>query len=708
MHSIYEKLIGLLDLSSQHKTDLTNRGFTDEAIELCQFRTMPMRRKSVVQKLLETVDESDLGKCAGFYKDNDSWALSGCSGIIIPIRSSSNEILGLKIRSDRPVNPTSKYLLLSTNPRPAKNGEVKYPEGTAATVSNHFPLWGKEKCKGGVIRITEGEFKAELATKFTGVYTISISGVSNWRMAMDAIQELKPKKILLSFDADKDKANPYINKDGASDPSQEDLPKVGVALAKLYCSIRDQQVGRPIIEDWPMCAGKGIDDVLIDGNKDVISLMTDQQAEEFCSEMLMPNQPKGWVYVVSTKRFHNVETMIEYDKEQYSDEFAHLVERGTASKNAISNPQFKKYPQLAYDPKQPLVYIDSDNSQQTYNLYRPSKLTPKEGDVSILLEHFDYLFIDDNERKIVLDFMAYCVQKKGHKILWMLILRGHQGTGKSYIGDVLVHLLGQHNVSMPSNDEIHEIYTGWLKSSHLIIIEELMARGRMDLMNKLKPIITQGVVQIREMHKPAYKMKNVANLIAFTNYDDSIIVDKDDRRYCMVYSDVKPQPSSYYGKLWNWTRNNYDCILYYFLNRDISEFNPNGHAPMTAGKRIAINATKMPIDEFIDERFENREWPFINDIISVSDLSEVIKKKFGKSITSHAIGRKIKELGAVQFPAQLTLSSGSTRRLWALRNIGTHMETYEDNRKLISQLYEDGMANGNIEETNKLLESEPV
>ena len=38
----------------------------------------------------------------------------------------------------------------------------------------------------------------------------------------------------------------------------------------------------------------------------------------------------------------------------------------------------------------------------------------------------------------------------------------------------------------------------------------------------------------------------------------------------------------------------------------------------------------------------------------------------------------------------------------------SHMETYEDNRKLISQLYEDGMANGNIEETNKLLESEPV
>ena len=457
-----------------------------------------------------------------------------------------------------------------------------------------------------------------------------------------------------------------------------------------------------------MCAGKGIDDVLIDGNMDVITQMSDKKAEEFCSEMLMPNQPKGWVYVVSTKRFHNVETMIEYDKEQYSDEFAHLVERGTASKDAISNPQFKKYPQLAYDPKQQLVYIDKDNQQPTYNLYRPSKLIPKEGDVTTLLEHFDYLFVTEYERNIVLDYIAYNVQKKGHKILWMLIIRGHQGTGKSYIGDILVNLLGQHNVSMPSNDEIHEIYTGWLKSSHLIIIEELMARGRLELMNKLKPIITQGVVQIREMHKPAYKMKNVANLIAFTNYDDSIIVDKDDRRYCMVYSDVKPKPTTYYKTLWDWTRNNYEAMLYYFLDRDISTFNPNGHAPMTEGKRIAISATKLPIDEYIDEGVENREWPFINDILAVSDLSEVIKRRFNKTLTSHAIGRKLKELGAVQFPAQLTLSTGSKRRLWALRDVDKYMKLYELDRKKIAEQYEDGISDGNIEETNILMESQPL
>ena len=73
MHNIYTKLLSHLDLSQQHKSELTKRGFTDEAIKLCGFKTMPMRRKDLVQTMLETISEDDLGKCAGFYKDNGKW-----------------------------------------------------------------------------------------------------------------------------------------------------------------------------------------------------------------------------------------------------------------------------------------------------------------------------------------------------------------------------------------------------------------------------------------------------------------------------------------------------------------------------------------------------------------------------------------------------------------------------------------------------------
>jgi hypothetical protein len=707
MHKVYQELLSLLELSDQHRTSLMHRGFTAEGIEQIGFKTMPFRRKVIVEQLLEKVSASELAMTAGFYRNNDKWALAGCAGIIIPIRNLDKTLAGLKIRSDRPTTPQSKYLMLSSNPKANKDGHINYPNGTAATICNHFPTWGAENAIADTLRITEGEFKAEIATEYTGVYTVSISGVSSWRMAIDAIKELKPKKVLLCFDADKDKANPYINKDGASDPTEEDLSKVGVALAKLYCAIRDNQLAHPVIEHWPMAAGKGIDDVITDGNEDIITQLTDTEAETFCNEMLMPNQPTGWVYTISTKRFHHVESMLEYDKEQYSDEYAHLVERGTAAKDAISNPQFKKFPSITYDPREPIVYVDKQTGHETYNLYRPSKVKPLAGDVTPLTDHFEYMFTNESECNIVYDYLAYNVQNKGQKILWMLIIRGHQGTGKSYIGDILLNMLGETNVSMPSNDEIHEIYTGWLKSSHLIIIEELMARGRLELMNKLKPIITQSIVQIREMHKPTYKMRNVANLIAFTNYDDSIILDKDDRRYCMIYSDVQPKSSMYYKKLWDWTRKNYSAILHWFLNRDLKNFNPQSHAPMTQGKKIAISATKMPIDEFIEDRFEHCDWPFKCDIISVTDLGEVIKKKFGKSVTNHWLGRKLKDLGAVQFPAQILLSTGSVKRLWALRDIKSWMKSYDEDKKRIATAYEDGLGNEDIEQTNQLLENEP-
>ena len=89
-------------------------------------------------------------------------------------------------------------------------------------------------------------------------------------------------------------------------------------------------------------------------------------------------------------------------------------------------------------------------------------------------------------------------------------------------------------------------------------------------------------------------------------------------------------------------------------------------------------------------------------------MSEVIKRRFNKTLTSHAIGRKLKELGAVQFPAQLTLSTGSKRRLWALRDVDKYMKLYELDRKKIAEQYEDGISDGNIEETNILMESQPL
>ena len=54
--------------------------------------------------------------------------------------------------------------------------------------------------------------------------------------------------------------------------------------------------------------------------------------------------------------------------------------------------------------------------------------------VKLFEEHADRLL--GPESSIVLDWMAYCVQKPGDKIKWSVLIKGIQGDGKSYLGEV--------------------------------------------------------------------------------------------------------------------------------------------------------------------------------------------------------------------------------------------------------------------------------
>ena len=60
-----------------------------------------------------------------------------------------------------------------------------------------------------LVRITEGELKAHVATQLSGVLTLSVAGVSAWRSAMPVLRALEPSRVLLAFDRDA-ATNPHV------------------------------------------------------------------------------------------------------------------------------------------------------------------------------------------------------------------------------------------------------------------------------------------------------------------------------------------------------------------------------------------------------------------------------------------------------------------------------------------------------------------
>ena len=226
-------------------------------------------------------------------------------------------------------------------------------------------------------------------------------------------------------------------------------------------------------------------------------------------------------------------------------------------------------------------------------------------------------------------------------------------------------ILGDHNVNIPSNEDIHEPYTAWQKNCQMIVIEELMARGRLELMNKLKPMITQPTCTIREMYKPTYELPNRFNFLILTNHEDAIIIDQHDRRYCVLWSPAKPLQKSYYDQLWEWTDKNAGKILNHLLQRDLSEFYATSHAPNTAAKAELVRLSGTPLKAWISECIENESWPFMGDIVSATHLADCVPN-YIRGATPNSISRTLKDIGCIQMD-QVRLESGAKVRPWCVR-----------------------------------------
>jgi hypothetical protein len=439
------------------------------------------------------------------------------------------------------------------------------------------------------------------------------------------------------------------------------------------------------IEDWDKSLGKGIDDVLADGKQDQVRLMSDAEAEEFCKKVGgdSSSSQAEWVYIIGVQRFVNTRTGQELTKDQFKDKFMNKSKKKDPVETALKSSTFPRIDFPTYWPNKEKVLTRPDGTTE-YNYWRGVDLQPEEGEVDVFLDHCAYILPDPEERKHLLDFLAFNIQFPGEKVHWALLLQGTQGTGKSYLGNVMQLCLGEHNISMPSNEDIHEPYTGWQKNCSLVIVEEIMARGRLELMNKLKPKITQPTCTIREMYKPAYSMPNRFNFFMLTNHEDSIIIDDKDRRYCVLFSPAQPRAKEYYEALWEWTTANAGKILQFFKTRDLADFPAKGHAPQTAAKALLVRMSLTPLRAWVTEGIENEAWPFMTDVLTVTHLVACVPP-YIRGATPQGLGRALAECGAIQLP-QVRLESGERVRPWAIRRQETWAATELDPATIANEI----------------------
>lgn len=379
------------------------------------------------------------------------------------------------------------------------------------------------------------------------------------------------------------------------------------------------------------------------------------------------------VWVISIKRFVELDRLIEWDREQFDSNFHPMFARGKPSDHVLKNHDFRRVEGCTYWPNRP-QFVTEINRQECLNYWRPSDVAPAPGDVTPFLDHIKYLFPEGEEANILLDYLAFQVKNPGEKVHWAVLIEGDQGNGKSYFATVMRLVLGAHNVRMVTNEELHEVFTKWQRNTQLVVVEEMMAKGRLELMNKLKPIITEPWCTIREMYRPAYEQPNRFNFLFFSNHPDSLIIDNTDRRYCILKTEAKPHPdrNAYYAPLFDWTRKNGPALAHYLGNRPLQNFQPKAHAPMTAGKRALIFQSMKPIEQFISDAVAAYEFPCQWDLLNPGILVKPLNDRNIRA-TPKDVANAFQRLGYLDLGKRRTEGENKVN-MWAVRNFDSYRE----------------------------------
>ncbi|HEY8415084.1 MAG TPA: toprim domain-containing protein, partial [Thermaerobacter sp.] len=194
--AVYEAMLRLLPLRPEHRRHLREvRGLSDAAIRRHRFRSLPggIERARLVKTLLRRFGPNGLAGVPGFWRDAmGRWRLGGAPGLLIPMRDLRGRVHALQTRPDDAGKVSAKYCLVSSGTR---------PYGANSGTPYHLAVPPNPVDRERVF-VVEGPLKAIIVAEYTRRLVVAATSAFTWREALEAVRQLRPRQVLLAFDAD--------------------------------------------------------------------------------------------------------------------------------------------------------------------------------------------------------------------------------------------------------------------------------------------------------------------------------------------------------------------------------------------------------------------------------------------------------------------------------------------------------------------------
>lgn len=390
------------------------------------------------------------------------------------------------------------------------------------------------------------------------------------------------------------------------------------------------------------------------------------EGEEEAAPEDAPEWVRGWVYNTATDKFFNLARSLEVTRYGFDAIYNRRLPRGEdgvvgrASTVVLDEWGMRVVAGAFYLPFEPGRIINWKGST-VINLYR-SDMLPAVPDVvdaegldaiRAWEEHLELLFPDELERALFRSWLAYQVQNPGRKVRWAPIVKGIPGCGKSAFGELLRAVMGADNVMFVNASTLEGSFTSWAHGNAVKVIEEIALSGanRWDVANRLKPYVTNDIVEIHPKGASPYNAPNTANYLLLTNYAGAVPTDPGDRRYLPLATAFRDRSelmmktgARYFSRLFGALR----CagaLRGWLLGVQLApEFDP--HNVYDTPRKEAAEASAMRDEDAAAlELIERGAVGIARDIVEVGALASALHARLGYEVRTRALAGVMDRLG---------------------------------------------------------------
>lgn len=330
-----------------------------------------------------------------------------------------------------------------------------------------------------------------------------------------------------------------------------------------------------------------------------------------------------------------------------------------------------KVDHLRFLPDQPHGAIIRDElGRDGVNVYKPAEVTMTPGDPSPFLNHIAALIPNEKDRTVLLNWMAHNVKFPGAKIPWAPVIQSVEGAGKGVIKMVMQHAIGLIYCHYPNAKELVSSgskFNAWMRNKLFILADEIKVDDKRDLVEVLKPLISETRIEIESKGVDQELEDNYANWLFFTNYKDAVPISKNGRRYSIFYSPLQTvddlhragMNDEYFDALYGWLECGGAAIVAHWLkNHPVERIGFPKRAPITSSWDEAIQVSRTPAERAIMEAIANGVQGFRGGWVSVQTAARHVRDEgiTRGLLAPHIIGGILESLGYV--------ASGKAPRAW--------------------------------------------